>query len=72
MLRGYNSSARARLPDVVLMEHVLSADKRHMNVFSAHSLFYRDLTHSLLSVQASPVDKNTCQDDSDENAAVIT
>lgn len=53
------------------MRHILSADERHMNVFSAHSLFYWDLTHPLLSVQASPVDINICQDDTDENAALI-
>lgn len=59
------------LPDVVRMRFIFSADERHMNVLSAHSLFYWYLTHSLVSVQASPVDKNIYQNDTDKNTALI-
>lgn len=56
--RSLHLGPMCALPDTVLVRHILSADERHMNVLSAHSLLYRGLSHSLLSAQASPVDKN--------------
>lgn len=47
------------LPDIVLVRCILSADECNMNVCSVQSLLHRDLTHSLLSFQASPVGRKT-------------
>lgn len=56
--RSFHLCPMCALPGAVLVWHILSADERHMNVLSAHSLLYRNLSQSLLSTQASPVDKN--------------
>jgi len=51
----------ADLPDAVLVQHVLRADERHLDVLSAQRLLLGEPTHALLRAQAPPVETGTGQ-----------